>query len=89
MIHYIFWVAYPVYKLNKYVKEDRDDFIMILTLIILMSAFIYSTKIWTGIDESKDFLTRTFFVATLVHTFSTAPFGYWFGLRRRAYELKK
>lgn len=89
MLHYVFWLAYPVYKLNKYVKDDRDDFIMMMLLLIFFAAFVYSTSIWGVEGMSKDVSTRIFYIASIVHIFSTAPFAYFFGLKRKSYELKK
>ncbi len=77
--HYLFWFIYPVYKLHKYRRSERDGFIMLLLVIVLMSVFVYSTLIW-NIPDNDDFAIRTFFVATILHILTTAPFGYLFGL---------
>lgn len=89
MIHYFFWLAFPIYKLNKYVPEERDDFIMMFVLLVMMSAFVYSTAIWPkGADAPPEILQRTFYIASIVHFLSTAPFGYFFGLRKKKYDQK-
>jgi hypothetical protein len=82
MYHYIFWFIYPVYKLHKYKREERDGFIIILFLIVASSLFIYSTKIWGGGDQITENFIRGFHVASLVHVLVTAPFAYYFGLAR-------
>lgn len=82
LYHYIFWFIYPVYKLHKYKREDRDGMIIVLLVITLSSIFVYSSKVW-GISESADELTmRAFSIASLVHVLTTAPFAYMFGLKR-------
>jgi hypothetical protein len=55
-----------------------------------MSAFIYSIKIWGGQDAPSEVLTRTFYIATIIHVLSTAPFAYFFGLKKSTYaNIKK
>ncbi len=78
LYHYVFWFIYPVYKLHKYKREERDGFIMILFIIMLVSTFVYSSVIW-GNGDSQD-AVRLFLIGTLVHVLSTAPFGYLIGL---------
>jgi hypothetical protein len=84
--HYIFWFIYPVYKLHKYKREERDGFIFILLLMSLLlmsfSMFYYGS---VGILENKDMFeiaVKIFLIGTIVHILATAPFGYWFGLPR-------
>ena len=79
VFHYFFWFIYPVYKLHKYKRAERDGFIMMLLIIMIMSIFIYSTKIW-GAPEIMDIAMRTFFIASIAHILTTAPFGYLLGL---------
>jgi len=87
IFHYFFWFAYPVYKLHKYNREERDGFIMILLIIMVMSVFIYSASIWGG-DKAFETSVRTFFVASIAHILTTAPFGYLIGLpRSKKYEM--
>jgi hypothetical protein len=86
--HYIFWFIYPVYNLNKYKPEERDSFIMIMLLLIATSFYyVYlfnSAKVAHAFNE--EFLARSFMCGTLVHIFSTAPFGYLFGLPKPKYR---
>ena len=77
--HYLFWFIYPVYNLHRYKREERDGFIMILIIVMLLSVFIYSSKVWGG-TENIDVSLRSFYIASLVHVLLTAPFGYLFGL---------
>ncbi len=79
--HYLFWFILPVYKLHKYRREERDGFIMMLCIVMALSIFIYSSKIWGGM-ENIDVSLRSFYIASLVHVLLTAPFGYVFGLPR-------
>jgi hypothetical protein len=79
--HYLFWFIYPVYKLHKYKREERDSFIMMLLIIVGLSIFIYSSKIWGG-EENIELTQRSFYLASIVHVLLTAPFGYLFGLPR-------
>lgn len=86
--HYFFWFLYPVYKLHKYKKEERDSFIMMLLIIVVLSIFVYSSKVWGGVDNI-DVSFRSFYIASLVHVILTAPFGYLFGLPRpQVYDIR-
>lgn len=78
--HYFFWFVYPVYKLHKYKREERDGLIMILLLIIAASVFASSRSSYS--PEFMDFSIRVFLIGTIIHIFSTAPFGYLFALPR-------
>lgn len=80
--HYIFWFIYPVYKLHKYNREERDGFIMIIIILITIFAFIYSPNNYN--IPAVDGL-RLLLIASVVHVLTTAPFGYYFGLPRPKY----
>lgn len=86
VFHYFFWFIYPVYKLHKYKRSERDGFIMMLLVLMIMSVFIYSTKIW-GAPEIADVALRTFFIASIAHILTTAPFGYLIGLPRPTHHM--
>ncbi len=87
LAHYFFWFIYPVYKLHKYKREERDGFIMALILLVMSSLFIYSSRIWTEVDDLGEIATRGFYVASTIHILTTAPFAYYFGLARpKKYE---
>ena len=75
MYHYLFWFIFPVYKLHKYKPEERDGFIMILLFIVSMYIFSF-------IQNPSETAVRAFYIVTIIHIFSTAPFGYLFGLPR-------
>ena len=79
VFHYFFWFAYPVYKLHKYKPAERDGFIMMLVLLIGAGIYFATTRSSYGPDVLQ-FSIRIFMVGTLIHIFSTAPFGYMFGL---------
>lgn len=85
--HYFFWFIFPVYKLHKYKRSERDSFIMILILIIASSLFFAGTKD-TYSQEIYDMARTTFMVLTIIHILGTAPFGYLFGLKRSLYVTK-
>lgn len=82
MFHYLFWFIYPVYKLHKYKREERDGFIMILLLITFTVLYFAAGGNLNGPDQFE-IATRGFMVATIIHIFSTAPFGYFIGLPRQ------
>lgn len=80
--HYFFWFIYPVYKLHKYKREERDGFIFILILIILSSVFLaFKNNLLT--PEVKEYSIRYFDVITIVHILGTTPFGHLFGLPKK------
>ena len=81
VFHYFFWFIYPIYRLHKYRPQERDGFIMMLVLLIGAGIYFASTQRTYGPDV-LEFSIRIFMVGTLVHIFSTAPFGYVFGLPR-------
>lgn len=79
--HYFFWFVYPVYKMHKYKRAERDGLIMILILIVATSMFFAFTKA-SASPDLIEIAERTFLVGTIVHIIATAPFGYIFGLPR-------
>lgn len=81
IFHYLFWFIYPVQKLHLNNPKERDGLIMMLALIMLSSVFIYSVRIW-GIPEPYEVGLRIFFIATISHILTTAPFAYYFGLSK-------
>lgn len=84
--HYFFWFAFPLYKLHLRSPEERDEFIMMLLIIVFMSVFVYSAVIW---GDTKDELNlRTFFVASIAHILTTSPFGYLIGLKRKKQDVQ-
>lgn len=82
--HYLFWFVFPVYKLHKHNREDRDNLIILLLILILTSIF-YMLNIGLMNEEMQDFFGRYFSIVTIVHILSTAPFGYFFGLPKPKY----
>ncbi len=82
IFHYFFWFIYPVYKLHKYKPEERDNFIMILVLIISTSFYFAVTRNLYG-EEILNLTIRAFLIGTIIHILSTAPFGYLFGLPKK------
>lgn len=81
IFHYFFWFIYPVYKLHKYQREERDGLVMILVLVMVVSASFHvftNHQIFSG--ELLDLALEAFYIGTIVHILSTAPFGYFFGL---------
>lgn len=82
--HYLFWFVFPVYKLHKHNREDRDNLIILLLILILTSIF-YMLNIGLLNEEMQDFFGRYFSIVTIVHILSTAPFGYFFGLPKPKY----
>ncbi len=79
VFHYLFWFIYPVYKLHKYKREDRDGLIIILLLLVATSVYFAPAIKSYGV-ETLNLAQRIFLVGTIVHVLSTAPFGYLFGL---------
>ena len=86
--HYFFWLILPIYKLHLYKPEERDSFAIIILLISITSVFIYSSRVWGAplVAPAESFLVRGFYIASLVHVLTTAPFAYLFGLRRPTYS---
>lgn len=82
IFHYFFWFIYPVYKLHKYKPEERDNFIMILVLIVSTSFYFAVTRNLYG-EEILNLTIRAFLIGTIIHILSTAPFGYLFGLPKK------
>ncbi len=86
MSHYFFWFIFPVYKLHKYKREERDGLIMMLIFIIGTSVVVGLSGYAYG-EEALELSIRAFLIGTLVHVLSTPPFGYLFGLpRSRVYS---
>ena len=81
IFHYFFWFIYPVYKLHKYKREERDGLIFILLLIVSSNFYISGNSEILG-EKFFDLALRVFYIGTIVHIFSTAPFGYYFGLAK-------
>ena len=86
--HYFFWLVYPVYRLHKYNRPERDSFIMILIVIIILSVFIFSGGVpWTpsplGVT-ALDYIiaTKVFFISSIAHILTTPPFSYLFGVSK-------
>lgn len=81
--HYSFWFIYPVYKLHKYKRNERDSFIMVLALLLL-SSFYYGLNVSSGIPDPKmyEMAFRMFMSVTIIHILVTAPFGYLIGLKK-------
>lgn len=89
IFHYLYWFIYPVYNLHKYKRSERDGLIMILLLVVASSVFIYSTKIWGEPSDLNEMVFRGFYIASIVHIFTTAPFAYYFGFPRpKKYDLE-
>jgi len=86
MFHYMFWFIYPVYKVHKYKREDRDGFIMILIILILTSIYFAASKNYQPQSETYEYAVRYFSIFTIIHILATAPFGYWIGLPRPKYH---
>ncbi len=84
IFHYFFWFIYPVYKIHKYKPEERDGFIMILIMIVSTSVYFAVTRNSYG-EEVYSLAVRAFYIGTIVHILSTAPFGYLFGLPQKKY----
>lgn len=85
IIHYFFWFIYPIYKLHKYKREERDGFIMMLLLVISIS-FYFVIIISSSSVDVADVITKSFFITTIIHVLSTSPFGYLFGLPKSKYS---
>jgi hypothetical protein len=84
--HYFFWFIYPVYKLHKYKREERDGFIMILLLLVSTSVYFATTNQSYG-QEVYELAVKAFLIGTIIHILSTAPFGYLFGLKRSRFAI--
>ncbi len=82
IFHYSFWFIYPVYKLHKYRPEERDNFIMILILIVSTSVYFALTRNSYGGDVFN-LAVRAFLIGTIIHILSTAPFAYFLGLPKK------
>ncbi len=85
IFHYAFWFIYPIYKLHKYRREERDSFIMILLLMVSSSVYFSLTRNSYG-DEVFNLVVKSFYIGTIIHILATAPFGYLFGLPRKKYQ---
>jgi hypothetical protein len=84
--HYLFWFIFPVYKLHKYNRDERDGLIIILLILILTSIF-FTLNAGVQNEKVQDFFMRYFRIITIVHILSTAPFGYYFGLPRSTQKI--
>jgi hypothetical protein len=82
--HYFFWFIFPVYKLHKYKREERDGMIMILLLLISTTVYFALTNQGYG-EEVYILAVKAFMIGTIIHILSTAPFGYFFGLKKPNY----
>jgi hypothetical protein len=69
-----------VYKLHKYnKKEERDGLVMIL--LLMTSTGLYFSIAGENFGERfQELATKSFYIATIIHVLSTAPFGNFFGL---------
>ena len=85
MFHYFFWFAYPVYKLHKYKRSERDGFIMLLIILLGTSFYLAITNSRFSPDVLQVGI-QTFLVATIVHILSTAPFAGLLGLKPPQYS---
>ncbi len=85
IFHYFFWFIFPVYKLHKYKKEERDGFIMILLLLVSTSLYFSTTSPSYG-EEMYILAVKVFHIGTIIHILSTAPFGYLFGLKESQFN---
>lgn len=83
--HYFFWFVYPVYKLHKYKREERDGLIMIILLVISTTTYYAFTKDSYGMDAFY-MSVRAFQIGTIIHILSTPPFGYFLGLKKIQYQ---
>jgi hypothetical protein len=89
MFHYIFWFIYPVYKLHKYKREERDGLIFALILITIPIAYTSFSDV-AFYSLAGEVSQKTFFIGTVVHILCTAPFAYLFGLQKAPnYEMVK
>lgn len=85
VIHYGAWFVYPVLKLHIYRRDERDEFIMMI--ILILSTSIYYTV--TANEYSAvlfELGVKWFLIFTLVHVLSSAPFGYIIGLKKSEYS---
>lgn len=87
MFHYFFWFVYPVYKLHKYKRSERDGFIMLLVILLGTSFYLAITNSHFS-PEILQVGIKTFLVATIVHILSTAPFAGALGLKQPLYITK-
>ncbi len=88
LYHYIFWFIYPAYKLHKYKREERDGFIFIM-LLLIAGNFYYGAAGIMDNQAMSEIAVKAFLVGTIVHILSTAPFGYFFGLKRSSYQISQ
>lgn len=86
--HYFFWLVYPVYRLHKYNRPERDGFIMMLIIIVILSVFIFSGGVpWTASPFGATFADyiiaqKVFFISSIAHIVTTPPFSYLFGVSK-------
>lgn len=83
--HYFIWFLFPVYKLHKYKREERDPFIVMLIVIVSTTIYLSLTSVEYRGTETFELSMRAFMVGTLLHILFSAPFGYVFGLKKSAY----
>lgn len=88
IFHYLFWFAYPVYKLHKYKREERDGFVMLLIIIVGTSFYFAVTKSSFS-PIVLELATKSFLIGTIVHILSTAPFAPLFGLKPSKVPVNK
>ena len=84
--HYLFWIFFPVYKLHKYKRDERDGFILMLIILFATNIFYVSTNAYLH-DVTREYLFRYFNIITIVHVLGTSPFGYYFGLLKPKYQV--
>lgn len=89
IFHYFFWFIYPVYKLHKYnKKEERDGLVMIL--LLMTSTGLYFSMAGENFGERfQELATKAFYIGTIIHILSTAPFGTFFGLAHSQNDSNK
>lgn len=86
--HYLFWLVYPIYRLHTYNRKERDGFIMMLLIIMVLSVFIFSGGVpWTASPTGATLaeyvvVTRVFFISSIAHILTTPPFSYLFGVSK-------
>ncbi len=85
MYHYVFWFIYPVYQLHKHKPDERDGFIAILLLMVISSVLVYSGRTWDVSASLSEIVLRSFYIASTVHVFTTAPFATFLGLKDSYY----
>jgi hypothetical protein len=85
MWHYLFWFIFPVYKVHKYKREDRDGLILMLVIIVITSTF-FAYKQGSNSTDYRDITWRYFNIITIVHILGTAPFAYLFFLPKSKWK---